>query len=96
MDLSRKELTCSMTGNIQPQSPQLVEQLWTDSGIKSGIGMHKLMSTLKKKKKEKKAQAGNEWSNIIPKSSQVRKKPSPHPTFYGQSVLSERASESPV
>ena len=37
---------------------------------KSGIGVHKLISTLKKKK----AQTGNEWLNILPKSLQVRKK----------------------
>ena len=35
--------------------------------------MRELISTLKKKKK-KKRQAGNEWSNILPKSSQAREK----------------------
>ena len=35
---------------------------------------HDLISTSRKKKR---VQAGNEWSNILPKSSQARKKPSP-------------------
>ena len=56
------------------QSSQLIEPLWTDPGIKSWISVHKLISTLKK---QTKAQAGNEWLNILLKSSQVRKKPSP-------------------
>ena len=43
--------------------------------LKSGISVHKLIYTLKKKKK--KAQMGNEWLNILPKSLQVRKKPPP-------------------
>ena len=41
---------------------------------KSGISVRELISTLKKKKK---AQAGNEWSNVVLKSSQARKKPPP-------------------
>ena len=41
-------------------SSQLAEQLWTDPGIKSEISVCDLISTLKK------AQAGNEWSNIFP------------------------------
>ena len=48
-------------------SSQFAEPLWTDPGIKSGIGVRELISTLKK------AQAGNEWLNILPKSSQARK-----------------------
>ena len=36
--------------------------------------MRELISTSKKKKK---AQAGNEWSNVLPKFSQARKKPPP-------------------
>ena len=38
------------------QSSQLTEPLWTDPGIKSGISVHELTSTSKKKKK--KAHAG--------------------------------------
>ena len=45
---------------------------WTDPGLKSGISLRELVSTLKKKKK---AQARNEWSNIFLKFSQARKKP---------------------
>ena len=69
-------------GNIWPQSSQLAEPLWTDSGIKSGITARALISTSKKKKK---AQAGNEWSNILPKTSTARKKPPPYDVC-GQAV----------
>ena len=60
-----------MSGNIQPQSSQFAEPLWTDPGIKSGISVRKLISTLKEKKREKR-QVGNEWLNILPKFSQAR------------------------
>ena len=43
------------------QSSQLAEPLWTDPGLKSGISVRQL--------------AGNELSNILPKSSHVKKKP---------------------
>ena len=65
-----------VTGYVRPQSSQLAEPLWTDSGLKSGIGVRELISTQEKKKK-KKSQAGNEWSNILIKSSQARKEPPP-------------------
>ena len=39
------KLTCSSSGNTQPQSSQLAEPLWTDPGIKSGICVRKLIST---------------------------------------------------
>ena len=51
--------------------PGAVPTLWTDPGIKSGISVGELISTSKKKKK---AQAGNEWSNILPKSSRAEEK----------------------
>ena len=54
-----------MSGTIPPQSSWLAEPLWTDPGIKSGISVPELISTLKKRKKEA-VQAGNEWSNIFP------------------------------
>ena len=38
---------------------------------------NELISTSKTKKKEKRAQAWNEWPNILPKSSQAREKPPP-------------------
>ena len=59
------------SGSIWPQSSQLTEPLWTDPGIKSDISVRKLISTLKK------AQAGNEWSNILLTPLQERKKPPP-------------------
>ena len=66
------ELTRNSSGNTRPQSSQLAGPLWTDPCLKSGISVRVLISTLKKK-----AQAQNEWSNILPKSLQVRKKPPP-------------------
>ena len=52
--------------NIRPQSSQLAEPLWTDPGLKSGISVRQLISIKKQKNME------NEWSNILPKSSQAR------------------------
>ena len=60
---------------IRPQSSQLADPLWTGPCIKSGISVSELISTLNKLK----AQAGNEWSSILSKSSQVWIKPSPTP-----------------
>ena len=51
---------------------QFAKPLWSDPGLKSRISMHELVSILKKK-----MQMGNEKSNILPKSSQVRKKQPP-------------------
>ena len=62
-----------MSGNTWPQSSHLAEPLWTDPGLKSGICVHKLISTLKKKR----SAGGNEWSNSLPESSQAMKKPAP-------------------
>ena len=73
-NLSGNELTRNLTGNTRPQSSQLAEPLWTDPGLKSGISVRDLLSTSKKKKK---AHAGNEWSNILPKFSLAREKPQP-------------------
>ena len=72
-NLSGNELTRNSSGNTRLQSSQLAEPLWTDPGLKSGISVCELIST--KKKKKKKAQAGNELSNILPKSSHAREKP---------------------
>ena len=60
------------------QSSQFAELLWTNPGTKSWISGHELISNYKKKKK-KKVQVGNEWLNILPKSSQARKMPPPPP-----------------
>ena len=62
-NLSGNELTRSWSGNTRPQSSQLVEPLWTDPGLKSGVSVHELISTLRRRKK---AQAGRELSNNLP------------------------------
>ena len=80
-NLSGNEPTRDLSGNIQPQSFQLAEPLWTDPGLKSGISVHELIFT----SKSKKAQAGNEWSNIPPKSPKARKKDTT--TNYHQTYL---------
>ena len=71
-NLSGNEPTRNSPGNTRSQSSQPDEPLWTDPGLKSGISLSELISTFKKK-----AQAGNELSNILPKSSHARKKPPP-------------------
>ena len=77
-ELSGNELTHNSREDIRPQSSQLAEPLWTDPGLESGVSVHKLISTLKKKeKKQKEVQVGNELLNILPKSSHTRKKPPP-------------------
>ena len=76
-NLSGNEFTRNLSGNTQPQSSQLAKPLWTDPGLTSGISVRELIST--KKKKRKKAQAGNELSNILGESSHARKKPPPPP-----------------
>ena len=53
-NLSGNELTRNSSGNTQLQ--------WIDPGVKGGISVRELISI---KKKKKKAQAGNEWSNIL-------------------------------
>ena len=70
-NLSGIELTCNSSGNTRPGSSQLTEPLWTDPGLKSGISVRELVSTLKKKK----VQVRIELSNIPTKSSHARKKP---------------------
>ena len=63
-------------GNIRPQSSQPAEPLWTDPGIEWNKSAQAINSTSKKKKKgrKKKAQTGNKWLNILPKSSKATKK----------------------
>ena len=41
----RNQLIRDLSGNIQPQSSQLVVPLWTDPGIKSGISVRELIPT---------------------------------------------------
>ena len=57
-NLSGNKPTRNSSGNTRSQSSQLAEPLWTDPGLKSGINLHKLISTLKKKEKS----AGGEWT----------------------------------
>ena len=57
-------------GTLGHSRLRLAEPLWTEPGLKSGISIRELISTLKKK-----TQARNELSNILPKISHVRKKP---------------------
>ena len=72
--VSRNELTRDLSGNIRPQSSQLAEPVWADSVIKR---VRELISPSKKEEEEEAERAGNEWSNILPKSSQARKEPPP-------------------
>ena len=44
------------------QSSRLAEPLWTDPGIKSGISVHELISTLKKRKKCRQGMNGQTFS----------------------------------
>ena len=52
-NLSGNELTRNSSGNTRLQSSQFAETLWTDPGLKSGISVRELSSTLKKKKKKR-------------------------------------------
>ena len=66
----------NLSGNTRSQSPLFAEPLWTDPGLQSGISVHKLIFTLKKKS------AGREGIVILPKSSHARKKPPPPLTIF--------------
>ena len=44
--LSGNDLTRNSSGNTRSQSSQLAEPLWTDPGVKSGISVRGLISTL--------------------------------------------------
>ena len=60
-NLLGNELTHNSSGNTRSQSSQLAEPLWTDRCLKSGISVRELISTLKRRKKEKKEKgAGGE------------------------------------
>ena len=84
MPLSK--LTRNSSGNTQLQSSQLAEPLWTNPGVKSGISVRKLISTLRKK--EKKTQAGNEFWKILPKSSHAREdKATTMSNIYGSYIV---------
>ena len=76
-NLSGNKLTRNLSGNNRPQSTELARPLWTDPGIKSGTIERDPIAT-SEKEKGKKAQAGNELSSILPKSSHARKEPASH------------------
>ena len=57
------ELTRNLSGNRRPQLSKLAEPLWTNSGLKSEIGMRELISIFKK---QKKVQAGIDSLNLSP------------------------------
>ena len=78
--LSGNELTPNLSGSISPQLSQLDEPVWTDPGIKSGISVRGLIYFSKEKKK--KAQAGNEWSNILLKILASEEKATTSPLRY--------------
>ena len=78
------ELTHNSSGNTLPQSSQLAEPLWIDSGLKNGIGVRELISTTKTNQ-NKKTQACNHSSNLSLKPSPASKK-SANSDFVGSRV----------
>ena len=50
--LALKSCLAKLSEKTQPQLSQLAEPLWTNPGLKSGISVRELSSTLKKKKKK--------------------------------------------
>ena len=54
-----EELTRHLSGNTWPLSSQLAETLWTDPGLKSGIGMRVLISTKKKNQRKRRRRGVN-------------------------------------
>ena len=53
-----KKHACNLSGNTHPESPQLDEPLWTDSGLKSGTDVCVDLNFKKKKKRR--------WLRIVP------------------------------
>ena len=75
---------------MQRESERKGEQIETETDRRTGRSRERereLISTLKKKEKKTKAQAGNEWSKVFPKSSQARKKKPPHTERPGGTLL---------
>ena len=48
-NLAGNDCTYNPSGHTLPQSSQLTEPLWTDPNLRSGISVHNLISTFKKK-----------------------------------------------
>ena len=61
------ELTSNLSGNIQPQSSQLAEPLWTDPGLKSEISVRELISATEKNKIKKRWRGmnGRKFSKVL-------------------------------
>ena len=66
---TENELTSNLSGNIRPRSSQLAEPHWTGPGIKSGISVRELISTLKKKRRR----LGMDGRTFFQRSLQARK-----------------------
>ena len=64
-NLSGNKLTCNSSRSTQSQSSQLTEPLWTDPGLKSGISVHKQISTLIERKKSAGGEGSSEHSPKI-------------------------------
>ena len=68
-----RKLTCSSLGSPQPQLSQLAEPLWTDSGLKNGIGM---WADLHFKKKNALGEGIVKPSSIVLLGEEKKKEPS--------------------
>ena len=68
-----------MSGNIRPQSSQLAEPLWTDSGLKGGSSVRELISTSKKKKEGRREMSGRTISQTRRKRGKRPPPPPPPP-----------------
>ena len=75
-NLSGNKPTRNSSGNTRLQSSHLAEPLWTDSGLKSGIRLRELISTLKKN--NTRCRREMTCRTFFPKFSHARKKPAPH------------------
>ena len=69
------ERTHESSVNACPQSSQFTDPLWTDPGLKSGIGLRELTCALKKKKKE---QVETDSSDLLLKFLQEKRHQSHH------------------
>ena len=79
-NLSRNEFTRNSSGNTRSQSSQLAKPLWTDPGLKSGMSVRELISTLKKKKEKKKRRRELNCWTFAQSPRHAGKKPPPPKT----------------
>ena len=75
-NLAGKRAHTQLVENARPQSSRLAEPLWTDAGLKSGIGVRELVSTQKKNKN--KGHAGIDPSSLAKNPCLRRKSHHPH------------------